>query len=217
MTLQQFGLIIQSSIALLCLAITWLVFYADYHCDSFRQKMFALRDELFDYAESGNLSFDHPAYVELRSLMNGMIRFAHRLTLGQLLVMMLSTRKSTGGTNDFAARLAESLKPIKSGQVRNQMRRFHERATVLMVKHLICGSLLLMLFLGITTALAMTLKGVFGSRHVGGTKGQLRADTKEAAYQVAFRRLPVKELETRVLRYEEPHRSGDELGELTIA
>ncbi len=38
--------------------------------DCFRQNMFSVRDELFDYAAAGNISFDNPAYILLRLQMN---------------------------------------------------------------------------------------------------------------------------------------------------
>jgi hypothetical protein len=42
--------------------------------DRFRQDVFGLRDELWDFAASGQISFDDPAYRLLRQLMNGFIR-----------------------------------------------------------------------------------------------------------------------------------------------
>jgi hypothetical protein len=217
MTPGQFGLIIQSSIALLCLAITWLVFYADYHCDSFRQKMFALRDEVFDYAKAGNIAFDHPAYVELRSLMNGMIRFAHRLTLGQLAVIGLNAKKRPREADDFSERFEKDLQSVKSGQVRNQMRRYHDQVTRLMVVHFLTGSLLLMVVVGALGATAMIAKRLVGTRQAGQPTRRLGTDTKKAAYEVAARRLPVKELETRASTYEEPRRRGRAVGAMASA
>ena len=48
--------------------------------DRFRQDIFNLRDEMFMYAATGGISFDHPAYVTLRTTMNGYIRFGHQIT-----------------------------------------------------------------------------------------------------------------------------------------
>lgn len=45
-----------------------------------RQKMFKIRDELFDYAADGNISFDNENYIRVRSSINGFIRFAHTMT-----------------------------------------------------------------------------------------------------------------------------------------
>ncbi len=67
-----------ASLAGLVVLYFWL--YRDYRIDLFRQRLFALRDELFDLARSGAISFDDRAYGLLRSTLNGFIRFGHRLT-----------------------------------------------------------------------------------------------------------------------------------------
>ena len=57
-----------------------------FRLDCFRQKMFLVRDELFDYAADGNIAFDDPAYILLRRQMNAMIRYGHQITLFRALV-----------------------------------------------------------------------------------------------------------------------------------
>lgn len=68
------------------LGIVYIVLFRfkQYRMDKFRQSVFRLRDELFDYAADGNVSFDHPAYRTLRDTMNGYIRFSHRISLLQV-------------------------------------------------------------------------------------------------------------------------------------
>jgi hypothetical protein len=80
-----------SSVALLGLA--WLAFwlFKKLRIDEFRQEVFYVRDELFDFAADGNIDFNHPAYVTLRSMMNGYIRFSHRLSIFHLLAMVCTT------------------------------------------------------------------------------------------------------------------------------
>lgn len=59
----------------------WVLFfwlYRDYRLDYYREKLFSVRDELFDLADAGVISFDDPAYVMLRGIINGMISTGHR-------------------------------------------------------------------------------------------------------------------------------------------
>jgi len=67
------------ALAFLC----YLVFqsYQQYRVDRFRHNIFIMRDELFDKAAEGFIPFDHEAYRLVRTLMNGYIRYAHRLSL----------------------------------------------------------------------------------------------------------------------------------------
>ena len=73
------------------LGLVYLVFwcYRALCRDMFRQSMFELRDELFDYALEGHIDFNHPAYGVLRNTMNGYIRFAHHLTAWQGIILAL--------------------------------------------------------------------------------------------------------------------------------
>jgi len=56
--------------------------------------MFSVREELFDYAANGNISFDHPAYTSLRSMLNGYLRFGHKISLVHFLGILLMTLTS---------------------------------------------------------------------------------------------------------------------------
>lgn len=78
-------------IALIWVGYFWL--YRNFALDSFRQKMFALRDQLFDDASDGVISFEHPAYGILRGTMNGFIRFGHRLSFSDMLFSFIMTPK----------------------------------------------------------------------------------------------------------------------------
>lgn len=57
-----------------------------YRVDSFRQMMFCVRDELFDFAAQGNVSFNDPAYILLRQQMNALIRYGHQLTVFRMVM-----------------------------------------------------------------------------------------------------------------------------------
>src|SRR6266513_245936 len=71
--------VLASVVSVLLLAVLYFWLYRDYRMDLFRHRLFRLRDELFDVARDGALSFDHPAYGLLRMTLNGFIRFGGRL------------------------------------------------------------------------------------------------------------------------------------------
>jgi len=77
------------------LGLFWFAFltvYRKFTIDIFRQKMFELRDSVFDYAARGNVSFDHPAYKLLRTAMNGFLRYGHKISLFELFIISIGTR-----------------------------------------------------------------------------------------------------------------------------
>lgn len=47
----------------------------------YRMDIFELRDELFDYAAEGNISFDNESYQLVRTLLNGYLRYAENLDI----------------------------------------------------------------------------------------------------------------------------------------
>src|SRR6266850_2188296 len=82
---------------ILSLFILWIViFYCwrYYRIDSLRNELFALRNELFDYAATGMISFGDPAYNMLRNVMNGIIRFPHRVSLFSITMVLVAQRIS---------------------------------------------------------------------------------------------------------------------------
>jgi hypothetical protein len=79
---------IELIVALVLLWITVFLFWRNYRIDRFRDQLFALRNELFDYAAQGGIPFNEPAYGILRNTMNGLLRYAERI--GFIHVMLAS-------------------------------------------------------------------------------------------------------------------------------
>lgn len=132
----------ESGLLLIGILAGWFYLRADYEVDSFRQEMFRLRDEMFDYASDGAISYDHPAYIQLRGLANGLIRFAHRMTLWRILVMfglhlLLGIRR----TPTFDADLERNIVSIGSPEVEAKMREFHKKIAFFMTWQLVRSSL----------------------------------------------------------------------------
>lgn len=131
------------SVFLIFILVFWL--YRDYRVDSFRQKMFLLRDGLFDEAKKGNISFESDAYAMLRSTMNGTIRFGHKLSLWQMitfLVLVKTDQEQIG--KSFSKRLDSSLKGLNKEQVKI-IRHHHMQLNFLMVEHILLTSPLVLL------------------------------------------------------------------------
>jgi hypothetical protein len=132
--------------ACLGLAILWLlIFYCwpGYFLDRVRQELFGLRDELFDAAAKGAVSFGSPAYRTLRDLMNGMIRFAHKMTSVHISLLVLyrlvvSPLPRVRAVDRWKAEL-ESV----SESERRIFLAFHDRMFRIVCRHLIWKSPLL--------------------------------------------------------------------------
>src|SRR5688572_19860233 len=92
MNIQAITALAFSALGLYGLWLLWTWLYRDYRIDLFRDRMFALRQDLFDLAAQGVIPFDHPAYGALRRTMNGFIRLADQVNLTATLALALEVR-----------------------------------------------------------------------------------------------------------------------------
>lgn len=147
------------------LVVLCLRLWPSYRLDSFRQRMFSLRDELFDYAAAGNISFHHPSYRLLRQSMNGFIRYAHHLTLYRACWSYMIWRY---GQEDRTFKWSESwfaaIKNVESDAVRDKILDFHNRCMQLVLLRIVNGSPLLIVAL-ILVALGAAIRTNLNNIH----------------------------------------------------
>jgi hypothetical protein len=141
MDAKMLSLLLQSCVCVVFLTVVLLTLWSSARLDDFRQKMFALRDELFDCAADGNIDFDDPAYRLLRQSMNGTIRYAHQLTFFRVCVTMIEIhltihKPKSNWVEDWQLALGK----IESVEVRARLESFHSRSTQLIVNRLVLGS-----------------------------------------------------------------------------
>lgn len=119
--------------------IFWL--YRQLVLDIFRQKMFALRDELFDEAAQGGLDFSHPAYGMLRGTMNGLIRFGHRMNMPFAIFLTVQSSRIGGKlqSEPFHKKLSRVSSSLAAPQ-RDMVKKYHKRMNFLLVEYLVFSS-----------------------------------------------------------------------------
>jgi hypothetical protein len=185
MSPETFSLIFQSATALALLLIISLVWRTAQRVDVFRQRMFSVRDELFDYAESGNITFDHPAYQLLRNSMNGFIRYAHRLSFFQVMLTVVRWRLTEQvHPLMWHTKWEDAISPLPE-DVRVRMIDFHGRAMDAVARQLVGGSIVLMLL----------LLAVVGHILIKGAWTSVRSVFRDAAEEVVTQVLDPKMLE----------------------
>ena len=117
------GIINSMHLALSLLAIWFLYFYCwrEHRMDTFRQNLFALRDELFDFAKSGEIAFDDPAYGTLRNVANGMIRYAHLMNFSRVVSILVFGNLPSMNYMDIWLRDVKTRPPV----VRDKLLKIH--------------------------------------------------------------------------------------------
>ncbi len=129
---------VQSIVSLVLLAFVAFGLWPAQREDLFRQQMFALRDELFDFAADGKIEFDDPTYSLLRQLMNGFIRYAHNLTLYRTLMSFLKWRcTSHEPLKGWTVSWEQALNNVPDQETKTKLQEFHSRASMLVVSQLV--------------------------------------------------------------------------------
>jgi hypothetical protein len=140
-SIEQLVVVLTALVTMILLLVVLIRLLPSLRLDTFRQRLFALRDEMFDYAMEGSISFGHPAYRLLRKSMNGFIRYGHNLTFFRMTVIMLQWRLVSGQpATKWADDWNCALKSIPDEKVRDKMQQFHTRSLALVANRLVLGS-----------------------------------------------------------------------------
>lgn len=134
--------------------------------ETFRQRVFEIRDEMFDYAAAGNVDFNHPAYGTIRTLMNGYIRFAHRIDPALILVSVFYFIFKRGevrkAQREFKERIESQLSTLPKEQ-REKLSGYMEKTHFELAKYVLYGApvfALAALILGLFITLVRLVKQV---------------------------------------------------------
>ncbi len=125
----------------LVFASFWLlvfVFWRLYRVASLRQDLFAMRDDLFDYAASGFIGFDNEAYLKMREEINSLIRFAHKLTTGRAIMgtlLSLSSNVKKDGDSPSEGAIAS----LPEGEAKEYMNRILMRVRIRIALYIVSG------------------------------------------------------------------------------
>ena len=126
---------VATSLVSLAGLLVLLRLYRDYSVDRFREEMFALRDEMFDFAASGGIAFGHPAYGRLRLTMNGFARRASRLGLMEVVLFRLLSRRDRDEIAKFDTDWEKALDGLDD-TARRRLNDFRDRMRQVVIAHL---------------------------------------------------------------------------------
>jgi hypothetical protein len=128
--------------------------------DWFRDKMFELRDDLFDEATDGLMDFDNPAYGVLRTTMNGYIRYCHKLSLLHMLMLAFFVSKSVDGNGIFSQKWKDVTRNLDP-KVFKKIEEYRKQMELLVITYLILASpivSIILLFVALIVFIFTSLK-----------------------------------------------------------
>jgi len=126
-------MIADSVVSLTILLAAGCLFYGPWQgacTDVMRQLLFEKRDQLFDIARRGTLSFESKEYHEIRNSINSAIRFSHELTLPRLYYLSFCTRKfDTAADSD----LKKAALTIEDPKLKNEIEQIIDHVEMIMI------------------------------------------------------------------------------------
>ena len=134
-------LLVAANFSLLCVVLFWC--WRRYRIDALRDRLFLLRDELFDYALSSELSFGDPAYVMLRRSINSMLRFAHKISFTRTLLVAVLTYRVTNRDilSDYDREWEDALSGLENDEYRQKIKDLHEKVLLTVGQHMAIGAI----------------------------------------------------------------------------
>jgi hypothetical protein len=125
-----------SGLSVLAIWVGFFWLYRDYEIDRYRQRLFELRDELWDYAAEGHVAFDNPAYRLIRIRINGLIRFAHMLSCTWLVMALVAEklRPSPEVIDKIEGEMVGALNSLPA-PLYERLRDYQKRALFLAIEH----------------------------------------------------------------------------------
>ena len=108
-----------------------------------RQRIFELRDSLFDMAADGKIEFSNPDYIRSREFLNGCIRFSHKINFEGFLLWALCVdlRSKTELT------LLDDMENILDKNVRQEIRTVIRKAVFSIFGYMAIRSLIFWILL----------------------------------------------------------------------
>src|SRR5208282_80481 len=135
--------IIELSVALFLLWAFVYYCYRDYRLDMFREDLFIVRAELFEFAASGQVSFNSPAYTILRNFINHLIRYAHTFTMSRFIVVQILNTLHPNSVRNVIEDWKDAVAKIESKETQTALYALHTKTLHSITEQIVRRSFLL--------------------------------------------------------------------------
>jgi hypothetical protein len=134
---ETFGLVVRTIGTILLLIAAWRFMLIPTMNDRFRQRLFEIRRSALLLVADGRLRHDEQAYCQLRDTINGLLRFAERVTFARVL---LSNRMMAKNIEAYIERAEQAIAQIKDPNVRAEFLAHRERVDIAIARHVVFTS-----------------------------------------------------------------------------
>ncbi len=129
--------------------------------DWFRDQMFKLRDDFFDDAAGGLIDFTHPAYGTLRTMMNGLIRYCHKVSLLHMILLtkLFPIPRESNDDGLFIRNWKDATKNLNANTLK-KLEDYRDRMQLLVIVYMIISSPFISIVLFIFLLLSFAVNSI---------------------------------------------------------
>lgn len=123
----------------------WFFEFKELRLCKTRQQLFSIRDDLFNKASEGVISFDDRAYGITRTTLNGMIRFAHELSFLKMLAILIVAKRNKQNpiVREYRTEWEDAFKSLENQAAQKAIAEAHMKMHLVILSHVISRSLIL--------------------------------------------------------------------------
>lgn len=129
------------------LVLLWVLYFwgwRPYRIDRVRHDLFELRNELFLYAASGEISYENDAYRLLRRRIEALVRFAHTMSLTRVILIGIQHQRAPMPAIEAQQKAwGAALEPLPQS-ARNKLQDIQNRVYLRILLQMVTGNLLLL-------------------------------------------------------------------------
>ncbi len=129
--------------------IGWIIYfwgYRKFRIDLLRHKLFVLRGSLFTTTYRMGIPLDTPSYVMMRQVLNGLLRYGHRVGIWGLLATYWGLKKYPPKEQPFFDALSEQLAALHNDEYRKFVQDIYGRMILSVFWHIITGAPILIFY-----------------------------------------------------------------------
>lgn len=135
-----------TGLGLLLLALTWKYVWLPTALDTARDRLFDLRDrEVRAWFVQNEISLDHPVYISLRELLNGMLKNTESLTIMHI-ASLVAWSKANPELDQQRRKGIEERFSTDDKRIKNLVDGVREKASMIMLDYVVESSLMMFVF-----------------------------------------------------------------------
>jgi len=188
--------------ACLLLFIIFRILWRRYAVDRFREKLFGLRDVLFDLAlKKKNLNFESEQYQKIEDIINKTIRYAHNISLLDIIIFRILLKKRNidieSYETNYIKEISRLINKLNDDLIKKELEDIMNKYERAIIEYISIRSILFAITI-ISTAILIFIYTIIKKKLLRGYNNEKPLNTVKRIIKNNFRK-PVNDIEYQAL------------------